>query len=153
MAALAKIRAEEEARGAAVLAFDPAPVDHDSCAVADGDRSSSVEIERLFAALDRVTPSTHPRTARLLAAGRIKLARKVMEEAGEVAVEVVKKKREPVVRESADLIYQLVLLWHICGIAPGDVWAEMRRRADTYGIAEKQAKTPARHGSPRADDS
>ena len=45
-----------------------------------------------------------------------------------------------VVRESADLIYQLVVLWRECGIDPEEVWGEMRRRADRFGIAEKPPK-------------
>jgi hypothetical protein len=47
-------------------------------------------------------------------------------------------------RESADLIYQLVVLWHECGITPDEVWAEMHRRADKLGIAEKLPKSTGR---------
>src|ERR1700737_2941793 len=45
-----------------------------------------------------------------------------------------------IVRESADLLYHLVALWHRAGIDPADVWIEMRSRADTLGIAEKLPK-------------
>ncbi len=41
----------------------------------------------------------------------------------------------------------LVVLWHECGISPDEVWAEMRRRADKLGIAEKLPKSPGRHAS------
>ena len=51
------------------------------------------------------------------------------------------------VRESADLIYQLVVLWHECGIAPDEVWDEMHQRADTLGIAEKLPKSPGRRAA------
>lgn len=47
---------------------------------------------------------------------------------------------EAVVRESADLLYNLVVLWVHAGIKPDEVWAEMRRRERLLGIAEKLPK-------------
>jgi len=44
------------------------------------------------------------------------------------------------VRESADLIYNLVVLWVAAGVDPKDVWAEMDRREELMGIAEKMPK-------------
>jgi len=41
----------------------------------------------------------------------------------------------------------LVVLWHECGIAPDEIWAEMRRSADKLGLAEKLPKSPSRHPS------
>ena len=76
------------------------------------------------------------RTARLLRAGRAKMAKKLAEE----AVEVVIGEREAVVRESADLIYNLVVLWVASGLKPDEVWAEMKRRERLMGIAEKLPK-------------
>lgn len=110
-------------------------------------RGEACEIARLYEALDRVSPRDHPRTARLLAAGRAKMAQKVMEEAGEVALEAVRQRRRAVIRESADLVYQLVVLWRECGVVPEEVWGEMARRAELLGIAEKLPKAAA-HGIP-----
>jgi phosphoribosyl-ATP pyrophosphohydrolase len=64
----------------------------------------------------------------------------VIEEAGEVALEAAKHHSPGVVRESADLLYHLVVLWRRAGVDPAEVWNEMRRRANTYGIAEKLPK-------------
>ena len=44
------------------------------------------------------------------------------------------------VRESADLIYHMAILWALLGIRPEDVWEEMSRREGAYGLAEKRAK-------------
>ena len=104
--------------------------------------ASSEEIPRLYAALEFVNERTHPRTAHLLASGVKKMAQKVMEEAGEVAIEAVRRRRPAVVRESADLIYNLVVLWRECGIEPNEIWAEMSQRATDIGIAEKMPKRP-----------
>jgi phosphoribosyl-ATP pyrophosphohydrolase len=98
------------------------------------------ELDRLYRSLAEVTPENHPRTARLLASSTRKIAQKVIEEAGEVALEAVKHHERGIVRESADLLYHLVTLWHRAGIDPADVWIEMRSRADTLGIAEKLPK-------------
>jgi phosphoribosyl-ATP pyrophosphohydrolase len=98
------------------------------------------ELDRLYRSLAEVTPENHPRTARLLASSTRKIAQKVIEEAGEVALEGVKHHPRGIVRESADLLYHLVALWHRAGIDPDDVWTEMRGRADTLGIAEKRPK-------------
>ena len=88
-------------------------------------RADAGEIARLYDALDCVSERDNPRTARLLTCGRSKVAHKLIEEAGEIALEAVRHRSRNVVRESADLIYHLVVLWHECGITPDEVWAEM----------------------------
>lgn len=98
------------------------------------------EIGCLYNSLSAVTPENHPRTAKLLASGTRKIAQKVIEEAGEVALAAVKHHARGIVHESADLLYQLVALWHRAGIDPDQIWMEMRRRADAFGIAEKRPK-------------
>jgi phosphoribosyl-ATP pyrophosphohydrolase len=100
------------------------------------------ELESLYCALPRLTSAENPRTARFRRAGLRKMSQKVVEEAAEVALEAVRKRNDSTVRESADLLYHLVILWHKLGIRPADVWAEMRHRAEIIGIAEK---LPKRH--------
>jgi phosphoribosyl-ATP pyrophosphohydrolase len=80
------------------------------------------------------------RTARLLRAGRAKVAKKLGEEAVEVVIDAMHGSREALVRESADLLYNLVVLWVASGIQPKDVWKEMDRRERLFGIAEKLMK-------------
>lgn len=109
------------------------------------------QILRLHTALDLVTPQTHPRTARLLASGLPKMAQKVMEEAGEVAIEAVRHRSCGVVRESADLVYNLVVLWRECGVDPSEIWTEMAHRAAMLGIAEKLPKRAPAYGPQGVD--
>ncbi|MEJ2623189.1 MAG: phosphoribosyl-ATP diphosphatase [Pseudolabrys sp.] len=80
------------------------------------------------------------RTARLMRAGRAKMAKKVAEEAVEVVIDAMGGQPEAVVRESADLMYNLVVLWAHAGVHPDEVWAEMKRRERLFGIAEKLPK-------------
>lgn len=102
------------------------------------------EMDLLFVALDRVTWAANPRTARLLTSGLRKKSQKVVEEAAEVALESVRNRTGATIRESADLLYHLVVLWHECGIQPDQVWAEMRERSSQCGIAEKLPKPSGR---------
>jgi len=101
-------------------------------------------IERLYDAVIAAKGSDPvvSRTARLLRAGRAKIAKKLAEEAVEVVIDAMNGSRDAVVRESADLLYNLVVLWVASGIAPQDVWAEMARRERLFGIAEKMTKAP-----------
>jgi phosphoribosyl-ATP pyrophosphohydrolase len=103
--------------------------------------ASALVLEQLYHRLGQVTAEAHPRTFRLLQSGSRKAARKVIEEACEVTLEAVKRDADGVVRESADLLYHLVVLWFRIGIEPIEVWHEMQTRADTLGIAEKLPKT------------
>jgi phosphoribosyl-ATP pyrophosphohydrolase len=80
------------------------------------------------------------RTAKLMRAGRAKIAKKLAEEAIEVVIDAMNGEREAVVRESADLFYNLVVLWAEAGIRPKDVWEEMARRERLFGLAEKVPK-------------
>jgi phosphoribosyl-ATP pyrophosphohydrolase len=111
----------------------------------------SDSIDRLYEAViaaKDADPATS-RTARLLRSGRGKMAKKLAEEAVEVVIDAMNGHPEAVVRESADLFYNLVVLWAASGIHPKDVWAEMARRERLMGIAEKipkdlvEAPTPA----------
>jgi phosphoribosyl-ATP pyrophosphohydrolase len=95
-------------------------------------------------AAKRADPATS-RTARLLQSGRAKMAKKLGEEAVEVVIDAINGSRDAVVRESADLLYNLVVLWVASGIEPQDVWTEMERRERLFGIAEKMRKTPPLH--------
>ena len=102
-----------------------------------GDRLS-----RLAAAVQAVRAGEHPspRTAKLMAGGIPKMAQKVVEEAAETAIDAVRGERAGFVNESADLLYNLVVLWCALGVETDEVWAEMDRRETLLGMAEKLPK-------------
>jgi phosphoribosyl-ATP pyrophosphohydrolase len=81
------------------------------------------------------------RTARLFQRGPSKMAKKLAEEAIEVVIDAVNGDAQAVVRESADLLYNLTVLWASAGVKPDDVWREMERREILLGIAEKMPKS------------
>ena len=102
----------------------------------------SDSVERLYEGVIRARQEdpTRSRTARLLRSGRAKMAKKLAEEAVEVVIDAMNGSREAVVKESADLIYNLVVLWVSSGVQPREVWKEMERRERLFGIAEKLTK-------------
>src|SRR5437762_7648259 len=75
------------------------------------------------------------RTAKLMRAGRSKMAKKLAEEAVEVVIDAMNGDCEAVGRESADLLYYLVVVWAEAGVRPQDVFAEMTRRERSFGLA------------------
>ncbi|MBU6457490.1 MAG: phosphoribosyl-ATP diphosphatase [Bradyrhizobium sp.] len=110
----------------------------------------SDSIERLYQAViaARDLDPAISRTARLLQRGPAKMAKKLAEEAIEVVIDAVNAKREAVVRESADLLYNLTVLWAGAGVVPDDVWQEMERRERLLGIAEKLPKPAVKIPNP-----
>lgn len=109
-------------------------------------------IDRLFLAVRAIGDGEQQlsRTAKLYREGVPKMAKKVAEEATEVAIEAVSGSRETLVRESADLLYNLVVLWTALGLSPQDIYDEMDRRERLYGIAQKLPKSDQ---EPKAESS
>ena len=106
----------------------------------------SDSIEKLYLAVlaaRHLDPATS-RTAKLFQRGPSKMAKKLAEEAIEVVIDAVNGDYQAVVRESADLLYNLTVLWASAGVKPDDVWREMDRREHLLGIAEKLPKSPSK---------
>jgi phosphoribosyl-ATP pyrophosphohydrolase len=103
----------------------------------------SDSLDRLYQAVlaAKAADPAHSRTARLLRAGRAKVAKKLAEEAVEVVIDAMHGDSDAVIRESADLLYNLVVLWVASGVHPNEVWLEMERRERLLGIAEKLPKS------------
>jgi phosphoribosyl-ATP pyrophosphohydrolase len=102
----------------------------------------SDSLDRLYRAVlaARSRDPAASRTAKLLREGVPKMAKKLAEEAVEVGLEAVQGDRDKIISESADLLYNLVVLWSELGITPDDVRSEMDRRERIYGMAEKLPK-------------
>jgi phosphoribosyl-ATP pyrophosphohydrolase len=79
-------------------------------------------------------------SARLLSRGTAKVAQKFGEEAVECLIEAVAGNRMPLVAESADVLYHLLVIWVDAGLRPEQIWAELERREGMSGIAEKLAR-------------
>jgi phosphoribosyl-ATP pyrophosphohydrolase len=79
-------------------------------------------------------------TAKLLAAGPERCAKKLGEEAVEAVIAAVKGDRAELIAESADLIYHLLVVLKSRDVALQDVLSQLESRTATSGLAEKAAR-------------
>ena len=99
-------------------------------------------LARLWATIEarRGTSPDASYTAKLLAGGPAGVARKLGEESLEAIIEAVKGDKIALTRESADVLYHLLVLWAAAGVSPDDVAAELTRREGISGIEEKRSR-------------
>jgi len=80
-------------------------------------------------------------TARLLQSGVERCARKLGEEAVETVIAAVSGQKGEVVKESADLIYHLLVLLRAADVPLDAVMAELAARTAQSGLAEKAGRS------------
>jgi phosphoribosyl-ATP pyrophosphohydrolase len=104
--------------------------------------SADDPVERLHARVlaSREADPALSYTAGLFRRGRARIAQKLGEEAVEAVIALMRDDTAALIGESADLLYHLSVAWAEAGIVPGDVWAELRRREATSGLAEKAGR-------------
>lgn len=80
-------------------------------------------------------------TAKLVARGIEKASKKLGEEAVETVIASLGEDRSALVAETADLLYHLMVVLHMRGVALDDVMAELQKRTAQTGLQEKAART------------
>lgn len=80
-------------------------------------------------------------TAKLIARGMNKAAQKVGEEATEAVIAAVTGDRAELVKESADLLYHLLVVLKAADIPLAEVMAELDARTAQSGLAEKASRS------------
>jgi phosphoribosyl-ATP pyrophosphohydrolase len=79
-------------------------------------------------------------TAKLVAGGQAKAAKKLGEEAIETVMAAVLNDRENLTYEAADLLYHLMVVLKIADIPLQDVLDELERRTMQSGLKEKASR-------------
>lgn len=79
-------------------------------------------------------------TAKLVALGQAKAAKKLGEEAVETVIAAISNDRANLIAESADLIYHLMVVLKIADIPLQDVMNELERRTSQSGLQEKASR-------------
>jgi phosphoribosyl-ATP pyrophosphohydrolase len=102
-------------------------------------------LDRLFAtiAARKGADPASSYTAKLLAEGVEKCAKKFGEEATETVIAAISRDKTELAKESADVLYHLLVLWAASGITPEDVYAILKSREGQSGLAEKAARSKA----------
>jgi len=101
-------------------------------------------LDRLFAVIEsrRGGDAGSSYTARLFDEGTQKIAQKFGEEAFETVIAALGDDPKALPRESADLLYHLLVLWAARKVDPAAVWAELAAREGVSGLAEKASRKP-----------
>ena len=110
--------------------------------MANNDATLGNALDRLSKTIDlRAAASADTSyTAKLLAAGVGKCAKKLGEEAVELALAAVSETPDSVVNEAADVLYHLSVLLKAAGVSPDAVGAELLRREGVSGLEEKASR-------------
>ena len=68
------------------------------------------------------------------------LAKKIGEESIEVILEYLDNNKDKIIKESADLLYHLIVMWISSNVNPNEVWQELQKRKGTSGFEEKKGR-------------
>jgi phosphoribosyl-ATP pyrophosphohydrolase len=85
-------------------------------------------------------PAGESYTAKLVAGGPARAAKKLGEEAVEAAIAAVQGDRAALTAEAADVLYHLLVVLESAGVPLEAVMSELERRTAQSGLAEKAAR-------------
>lgn len=91
-------------------------------------------------ALRAVASPEESYTAKLISRGMEKCAQKLGEEATEAVIAAVTGNKPELVKESADVLYHLLVVLRAAGVSLADVMAELDSRTAQSGLAEKASR-------------
>jgi phosphoribosyl-ATP pyrophosphohydrolase len=99
-------------------------------------------LDRLFAtiAARKGADPSQSYTAKLLASGVEKCAKKFGEEATEAVIAAIQKDKTELAKESADVLYHLLVLWAASGVTPEEVYAVLQSREGQSGLEERASR-------------
>ncbi|MDQ0318260.1 phosphoribosyl-ATP pyrophosphohydrolase [Pararhizobium capsulatum DSM 1112] len=97
------------------------------------------DLEEIVAERAKASPD-QSWTAKLVAHGQAKAAKKLGEEAVETVIAAISNDRDNLVAESADLLYHLMVVLKIAGIPLQDIMEELGRRTAQSGLQEKASR-------------
>jgi len=117
-------------------------------------------LDKLYQVIEdrKAHPSPESYTSKLLTGGVDKVLKKVVEEAGEVALAAKGGKKEEIVYEAADLLFHMLVALGFHGITPEEVYKELASRYGTSGLKAKarvgekegeNGKAQSKAGAPR----
>lgn len=101
---------------------------------------SLADLEEIIAARANADPDTSW-TARLISGGLEKASEKLGEEAVETIIAAIARDASGTCKEAADLLFHLLVVLHMKGVAIDDVMAELQNRTSRSGLEEKAARS------------
>jgi len=106
----------------------------------DGISGCAEVLDRLWAIIESRMAADPARShsARLLGKGTPQVVQKLGEEFVECLIEAASGTQEGLKRESADVLYHLLVVWVNAGLRPEEVWAELARREEISHLTKEE---------------
>jgi phosphoribosyl-ATP pyrophosphohydrolase len=98
-------------------------------------------LEDLWKTIKERTINSSPNdsyVAGLVSKGIKECAKKLGEEAVETSLAALSRNKEDTIKESADLLFHLLVLWRASDLKPEEIMEELRKRESVSGLIEKQ---------------
>lgn len=104
--------------------------------------SLAVALQKLATTIDRRASADADTsyTAQLLGKGPSKIAKKIIEEGGELALALAGEDEQAVASEAADVLYHMLVGLRARGVSLEDVAATLTAREGTSGLEEKASR-------------
>ena len=105
--------------------------------------SSFNELQKLWETIELRAKNKNAKesyVAFLLEQGVKECAKKLGEEAVEASIAAVKADKKETIKESADLIFHLFVLWKSLDLFPQEVMEELKNRSNISGLEEKKQR-------------
>ena len=99
------------------------------------------KLEDLWKTIEERAANSSPEdsyVSNLLSKGIKECAKKLGEEAIETSLAALSMNRKETIKESADLLFHLLVLWNSAGLKPAEIMEELKKREPISGLTEKQ---------------
>ena len=104
-------------------------------------RKEFIKLEDLWNTIEERAANSSPNdsyVSSLLSKGIKECAKKLGEEAVETSLAALSMNKGETIKESADLLFHLLVLWHSAGLKPEEIMEELTKRKSISGLTEKQ---------------
>lgn len=104
-------------------------------------KSKFDKLEDLWETIEERIANSSPEesyVSNLIFKGIKECAKKLGEESVETSLAAITMNKEETIKESADLLFHLLVLWKASGLKPEEIMEELKNRELVSGLVEKQ---------------
>ena len=105
------------------------------------EKNQFIKLEDLWNTIEERAANSSPNdsyVSSLLSKGIKECAKKLGEEAVETSLAALSMNKGDTIKESEDLLFHLLVLWHSAGLKPEEIMEELTKRKSISGLTEKQ---------------
>ena len=105
------------------------------------DKKNFGKLEELWKTIEDRAHTSSPEesyVSSLLSKGLKECAKKLGEEGVETSLAALSMNKKDTIKESADLLFHLLVLWKAAGLKPEEIMEELHKRESISGLTEKK---------------